>query len=97
MSNLSKTLITTALTALDAVAGAGLLPSLPIAAIVEASGGDTDRAQFIIRALLKLVENDSIRVDQIEELSVKEILDLAEVEAEKAVAGTDRLKNLPDG
>lgn len=55
--------------------------------------GTKERIIFILKGLLDLVENDRIRVDEIKNLTTEQILELAEDEAQKAVDGSQRLKD----
>ena len=53
--------------------------------------GTKERASFVLKMLLELVENDRVRADQIEGLTSDEIIELAEAEAAKAVQGSQDL------
>jgi hypothetical protein len=65
-----------------------------IAEPVENEPGTKERVIFILKSLLELVENDRIRVDKMRYMTVDEILNMAEREANKAVEGSQRLKDL---
>lgn len=52
-----------------------------------------EKAIYFLKCLIELVENDRIRADQIAGLTIDQVLDLAELEAEKAVTGSEALKN----
>lgn len=60
----------------------------------ETTPGTKERVIFILKSLLELVENDRVRVDEIKNMTTEQILDLAEAEANKAVEGSERLKDL---
>lgn len=51
---------------------------------------------YALKSLIELVENDQIRLDQIQGLTTSEIIDLAEAEAAKAKQGAQELKDTPD-
>jgi hypothetical protein len=55
--------------------------------------GSKERALFILRSLMELVENDQVRANEIEGLTADEIIARAEQEAAKAVEGSEQLKN----
>lgn len=58
--------------------------------------GTKERIIYVLKTLLELVENDRIRLDEIRGLTTDEIIERAEIEAEKAVRGAQELKNTPD-
>jgi hypothetical protein len=62
--------------------------------VVEDAPGVKEKIVFGLKCLAELVANDQIRVDDIKDKSTAEIIELAEAEANKAVAGAAELKNL---
>lgn len=59
----------------------------------EGTPGPKERTIFVLRSLIELIENDRIRADEISGMTADQILDLAEREAQKAVEGSEALKN----
>jgi hypothetical protein len=59
----------------------------------EATPGTKERAIFVLKSLIELIENDHVRVGDISGLTADDILDLAESEAVKAVEGSQALKD----
>lgn len=57
--------------------------------------GKKEKALYILKSLIELIENDQVRLEQIEGLTAAEIIDLAEAEAAKAKQGAQDLKNTP--
>lgn len=55
-----------------------------------------ERVIWALKCLLELVENDSVRADEIENLTTAEIIERAEAEAEKAHNAATDLQNTPD-
>jgi hypothetical protein len=60
---------------------------------IEGTPGNKERAIFVLRSLIELIENDRVRVGEISNLTADEIIDLAEAEASKAVEGSEALKD----
>ena len=50
-----------------------------------------ERAIFVLRTLLELVENDRVRADEIEGKTTEEIIELGEAKAAEAKENADRL------
>ena len=61
--------------------------------VAENEPGTKERAVFILKSLIELIENDRVRVREISTMTADEILDLAEREAQKAVEGSQALKD----
>lgn len=61
--------------------------------IVETPTSSKERALYMLRLLIELIENDRIRVDALKWLTNDEILARAEAAAAKAVEGSEALKN----
>jgi hypothetical protein len=59
---------------------------------------EDNKAKIIaaLKILMDLIESDQIHVDEIKDLTAGEIIARAELEAAKAVEGSDRLQNLPN-
>lgn len=54
---------------------------------------DKDKAIYWLKCLLELVENDRVHLSQIEGKTADEVIAMAEIEAKKAVDGSEALKN----
>lgn len=54
---------------------------------------DKDKAIYFLKCLIELVENDRVRVEELEGKTADQIIELAEIEANKAVAGSQDLKD----
>lgn len=54
---------------------------------------EKEKAIYFLKSLIELIENDAIHADQIRGLTNDEVIALAEREAEKAVKGSEDLKN----
>ena len=53
---------------------------------------DKEKAIFFLNALIGLIESDRVHVSQLEGKTADEVLAMAEVEANKAVDGANKLK-----
>lgn len=55
-----------------------------------------EKVIWALKSLLELVENDSVRAEEIEGLTTEQIIERAEIEAQKAHDAASDLKNTPD-
>ena len=56
-----------------------------------AVAGPKEKAIFFLKTLIELIENDRVRADALDGLNVEQILEMAEVEAFKAVEGSQKI------
>lgn len=55
-----------------------------------------EKVIYALKTLIELIENDSVRAEEIEGLTTEQIIERAELEAEKAHNAATDLKNTPD-
>lgn len=53
--------------------------------------GAKEQAIFFLKSLIELIENDHVRAEQLQGLTVEQVLEMAETEANKAVEGSQKL------
>lgn len=55
-----------------------------------------EKTLYVLKTLTELVENDQVRLDEIRDMTAVQIIERAEVEAEKAKTNAHDLANTPD-
>lgn len=54
---------------------------------------DKEKAIWLLKTLIELIQNDQVRAEEIQDLTTAELLEMAEAEAAKAVEGSAKLKD----